>query len=248
MIHTFPKFESLVKSRLDTNDNNYVKKLYELMGRCFQGKAQTKWTKVIAKVDESSRTADTFKDAQKDYLEAIAEIKNLGDCLIRQLRDRSKPAAMALDDYIDRRDEWKRYIDGTDSLLRKTLAMPTDQEWAEQIFSQQPKNHQLKYAEEHEDVETNIDKLKQFFNGCHTRDVGDGTYARVLKNSRDARKARLQKERGENKNTHRSDRGNRWNSRSTRDRRDYDRRDNDRYKRDNRELQEYERQKTGYYR
>ena len=144
MIHTFPTFEKLIKSRLDENSNEFVEQLYDLMGRCFQGKSQTKWSKVITKVAVNDRSTDNFLEAQRDYLEAIAEVKNLGDCVIRQLRDRAKPAAMAFDDYIDRRNEWRRHAEG--DYLRNTLAMPTPQEWAEQIFSQQPKAHQLKYA------------------------------------------------------------------------------------------------------
>ena len=78
--------------------------------------------------------------------------------------------------------------------LSKTLAVPTPQEWAEQIFFQQPKAHQLKHAGEHDGVEHNMDKLKLFFNGCHTRDVGNVTYQKFLKKSCGARRARLYKE------------------------------------------------------
>ena len=92
-------------------------------------------------------------------------------------------------------NEWRRHDDG--DYLRKTLAIPTPQEWAEQIFYQQPKAHQLKYAKEHDSVKRDMDKLKLFFNGCHTRDVGDGTYQKVIKNSCDARRACLRKEKGE---------------------------------------------------
>eukprot|EP00957_Ditylum_brightwellii_P099437 7574614-Ditylum_brightwellii.AAC.1 len=74
------------------------------MGCCFQGKAQTKWDKSVAKVDVANRTEETFKDAQQDYLKAIANAKNLGDCLICQLRVRLKPAAMPFDDYCDQRN------------------------------------------------------------------------------------------------------------------------------------------------
>ena len=42
-----------------------------------------------------------------------------------------------------------------------------------------------------------MEKLRQFFNGCHTRDVDDGVYAKVLKNASDARKARIAREKGE---------------------------------------------------
>ena len=162
MIHTFPEFEKRIVARLDdTDEKAHGKMLYSLMNRCFQGKALTKWTKVADKVALDDRTADTFKVTQQEYLESLAKIKNLGDCLIRQLRDRSKPSPMPFNDYIDRRDEWRRHLNGP--YLRHTFAKPNDQEWAEQIFSQQPKTHQARYAEKHEDVETDIDKLKLFF-------------------------------------------------------------------------------------
>eukprot|EP00957_Ditylum_brightwellii_P039387 2979202-Ditylum_brightwellii.AAC.1 len=74
------------------------------MGCCFQGKAQTKWDKSVMKVDVANRTEDTFKDAQQDYLEAIANVKISGDCLSCQLRVRLKPAATPFDNYCDRRN------------------------------------------------------------------------------------------------------------------------------------------------
>ena len=36
MIHTFPIFEKLIKSRLDENADEFVEQLYDLMGCCFQ--------------------------------------------------------------------------------------------------------------------------------------------------------------------------------------------------------------------
>ena len=74
----------------------------------------------------ASRTTDIFLKAQQDYLEAVAKCKNLGDCLIRQLQDRLKPEVMKLDEHIDRRDEWKQYLEGL--YLRKMFNMPTRQE------------------------------------------------------------------------------------------------------------------------
>ena len=201
MIHTFPEFEKRIVARLDTKDARHGKLLYSLMSRCFQNRALTKWMKVADKVALDDRTADIFRVTQQEYLESLAEIKNLGDCLIRQLRDRAKPAPMPFNDYIDRRDEWRRHLNGP--YLRHTFAKPNDQEWAEQIFSQQPKTHQARYAEKHEDVETDIDKLKLFFNGCHAKDVSDGTFAKVLKNARDSRRARIARERGETTNSRR---------------------------------------------
>ena len=155
MIHTFLDFDSSIKSRLNNKDPKYVEYLYTLMGKCFQGNALTKWTKAVSKVDEASRSVDTFLQAQHDYLEAVAGVKNLVDCLIRQLCDRAKPAAMSFDDYVDRRDEWKRHVEGP--FLRKTFNMPTKEDWAEQIFTQQPKTHQSKYTEKFEEVETDVE-------------------------------------------------------------------------------------------
>eukprot|EP00957_Ditylum_brightwellii_P118581 9043704-Ditylum_brightwellii.AAC.1 len=83
---------------------------------------------------------------------------------------------MPFDDYCDQRNEWNHHIKG--DYLRKTLAMPTAQEWVEQIFEQQPKSHQARYAKEHNDIESDIEKLKLAFNGCHSCDVADGTYAK----------------------------------------------------------------------
>eukprot|EP00957_Ditylum_brightwellii_P091314 6953336-Ditylum_brightwellii.AAC.1 len=94
---------------------------------------------------------------------------------------------MPFDNYCDLCNEWKRHIKG--DYLKKTLAMPNEQEQAKQIFRQQPKSYQARYAEEHNGVESDVEKLKLAFNGCHSRDVADGTYAKVLKNARDPRRA-----------------------------------------------------------
>ena len=102
---------------------------------------------------------------------------------------------MSFNEYLDRHNEWRRYLNG--KLISTQFSIPDKEEWAEKIFSQQPKTHQAKYAEDHEEVETDVNKLQQFFNGCHTRDVSYGTLAKVLKKARDSRRARLARERGE---------------------------------------------------
>eukprot|EP00957_Ditylum_brightwellii_P032266 2444085-Ditylum_brightwellii.AAC.1 len=73
---------------------------------------------------------------------------------------------MSFDDYCDRQNEWKRHIEG--DYLMKTHAMPTNQKRAKQIFEQQPKAHQARYAKEHENVESDMEKIKLAFNGCHS--------------------------------------------------------------------------------
>ena len=156
------------------------------MGRCFQGKASTKFSKAISTVNPANINANIFKESQKDYLENISEIKNLGDCIIRQLRDLAKTAAMDFDDYLDRLEDYKLHLEG--SMPRNTLAAPTEQQWADQIFSQQPKTHHLKYNEKHEEVDKDFPNLKLFFNGFHKREVSEVTFSRIMKNSADARK------------------------------------------------------------
>eukprot|EP00957_Ditylum_brightwellii_P002874 220572-Ditylum_brightwellii.AAC.1 len=64
LLYTFPEFEKRIKACLLSTANNYVARLYDLMGCCFQGKAQTKWDKSITKVDVMNRTEETLKDAQ----------------------------------------------------------------------------------------------------------------------------------------------------------------------------------------
>ena len=71
------------------------------MPQSFQGKALKNWSKAVDKVPEFNRIVDKFSEAQREYLEKIAEINNIGEYLIRQLLDSEKPAAMYLDDYLD---------------------------------------------------------------------------------------------------------------------------------------------------
>ena len=97
MIYTFPNFNQLIRRRLDDKSDNHVKDLYDLMGRCFQHQAKTIWDQVADKFTADNLTVDTFLNAQRDYLKMVAECKNIGDCLIRQLQDRAKPAVMKID-------------------------------------------------------------------------------------------------------------------------------------------------------
>ena len=178
MVFTFPTFEKSIKEELDNTAEGYVERLYKLMKQCFRGQALIKWNLVVEKVKPDARTEETFKEAQRDYLEAVAEYQYLGDFLILALRDRVRPSIMPFDRYIDRRDEWRSYLKA-DGLLRRTMQLPVAQEWAEQIFRQQPKPHRTENAVHHRRVETSVDALKQFFNGCHMRDVHDGTWNRI---------------------------------------------------------------------
>ena len=105
LIHTIPDFESKIKGRMDPSDDDYGAQLFELFGRCLQHKAKTKWDEVTRDYPEAERSDETLKKAIQKYLEKVANIKNLGDVLIRQLRLRTKPATMKFDDYLARRQE-----------------------------------------------------------------------------------------------------------------------------------------------
>ena len=65
-----------------------------------QGKAVTKWNAVLTEYPITDRTVDRFKEAQQKYLEKVADVKNLGDILIRQLRNNKKPAAVKFEEYL----------------------------------------------------------------------------------------------------------------------------------------------------
>ena len=158
---TFRDFERKIITRLDSTAGDYMSKLYMLMPMCFQDKALSKWNKVAGKVAAADRTAETFKAAQKDYLEEISGIKNLGNCIIRLLASqRAKPCPMSFNDYLDRRELMHSYLDT--EYVRYTYARLSEQERTEQIFKQQPKAHQQAYAREHEEAETDLEKLKVF--------------------------------------------------------------------------------------
>ena len=75
---------------------DYVSHLHDLFRQCLQGEASTKWTSALDSYPVSDCTVDSFKLAIKDYLEKIADVKNLGDMLIPQLPSNRKPALFLL--------------------------------------------------------------------------------------------------------------------------------------------------------
>ena len=110
LIHTIPEFESKIKNRMDPSEPDYGRTLFELFGRCLQQKASTKWNDVVANFADDKRTEENFHKALQLYLEKIADIKYLGDVLIRQLCLRSKPAVMSFDDYIARQQIGRAHV------------------------------------------------------------------------------------------------------------------------------------------
>eukprot|EP00957_Ditylum_brightwellii_P123340 9404580-Ditylum_brightwellii.AAC.1 len=92
--------------RLDPTAADHLQRLHDLFGQCLQGAATTKWTAVLDKFPVATGTDITFKEAQKAYLKKVAELTNLGDMLIRQLQNNSKPAHMRFNTYVARCQEW----------------------------------------------------------------------------------------------------------------------------------------------
>ena len=91
LVFTIPEFEKKIRARLDSTTANFAEKLF--------GKALVKWKDVLSTkhMPVADRTELTFAEALCDYLEAVANLKNLGDCLIRQKRSLKKPVWLDLD-------------------------------------------------------------------------------------------------------------------------------------------------------
>ena len=101
LIFTIPDFEDKIWKRLSVNDAKYVTQLHDLFGWCLQGKAAAKWAAVLSKQPAvADRTADTFLDAQKKYLEEVSGIEYLGNVIIRMLPCLNKPAPVIFEEYL----------------------------------------------------------------------------------------------------------------------------------------------------
>ena len=72
---------------LDATAKESVATLHGICGCCLQVKARFKQYDMLKHYAIAARTANTFKEAQQNYLESVAEVKNLGDVIIRLLRD-----------------------------------------------------------------------------------------------------------------------------------------------------------------
>ena len=204
LIFTLPQFKEKIQDRLDVAAGNHVSQLHSLFGNCLQGKASTHWDTVLAEYPEDDRTVDTFKEAQKDYLEKVAgDYGALGDCILRFKDKVRKPAALPYNTFHERHLELDRHL--ASGYLDITAAEPTEQQKAEQIFLAQPKAHQVSYgAKGNEDVEEDLGKLKAHFEACHEKDVADGTFANVLKSQRAQKAARKAKDEGRTTTAHQS--------------------------------------------
>ena len=106
---------------------------------------------------------NNFIEYQRDYLEAVAGFPNIGDQLVCWFRTTKKPALMQF----NMCHQVQLFIYLEKGLLCCTMELPTAQERAEQIFLGQPKPHQIKYAETHKTVPSNVVPLVAFFEQCH---------------------------------------------------------------------------------
>ena len=99
LVFTIPEFEKKIRARLDSTAADFAEKLFNIFGDCLQGKALVKWKDVLSTkhMPVADRTELTFAEALCDYLEAVANLKNLGDCLIRQKRSLKKPVWLDFD-------------------------------------------------------------------------------------------------------------------------------------------------------
>eukprot|EP00957_Ditylum_brightwellii_P086848 6610427-Ditylum_brightwellii.AAC.1 len=73
LIYTIEEFTKKIKVHLDATAANHAQTLHNLFGKCLQGAAATKWTATLDQFPVATRTNITFKEAQKAYLEKIAE-------------------------------------------------------------------------------------------------------------------------------------------------------------------------------
>ena len=128
--------------------------------------------------DESTLTFEKFQECRICYCSELAGTKYPGDSVIRWLRLWKKPAWMTPEEYLRRRATVLAYLHT--GLLRSKLSMPSAYDLAEAVFLGMPKAHQEKYAEKHDEVETDLVALKNAFSQYHAADVRNGALARIL--------------------------------------------------------------------
>ena len=167
-VYLFKQFDEKILNRIPVakRDADFWIEMFSTFASCLQGTAAQKWDSVLKThfPSDADKTEPNFEKAKGYYLEAIANQKYLGDCIIRWLRAARKPATMEIEYFEERRTFLVGMLKSP--VIRKTLAEPTDQELADEFFLGQPKDHQLEYAKLHEDVETDNAKLVTYFQGC----------------------------------------------------------------------------------
>ena len=171
---TLPDFKHQVVNRLPANKKEDGPTLFPLLEQCLQEVALTKWRNVVSTrcPTKESKTYESFLECIRDYLEALAGFPNVGDQLIRWLRTVKKPALMPVHDFMRRRVQLMTYLE--DGLLRRTMALPGDQEKIEQVFFSVPLRHRQKYAETHKSLPTDVTTLACFFEQCQNADAING--------------------------------------------------------------------------
>ena len=118
MHFTFDQFQTKIVPLLDETRDNFGRELFRLMGMCMQGQGLQKWQIAAAKHPVETRTPETFKECQADYLEEVAKQKKLSKGIICMMRTSKKPCSMSYDGFKDCHVELKRHLDS--GLLRYT--------------------------------------------------------------------------------------------------------------------------------
>jgi hypothetical protein len=86
---------------------------------------------------------------------------------------------MSPEDYLRHRATVLAYLNT--GLLCLKLSTPSAYDLAEAVFLGMLKAHQEKYAKKHDEVETDLDALKNAFSQYHAADVRNGALACILK-------------------------------------------------------------------
>ena len=74
LIFTISDFRKKIRPGLDATAKDLVATIHDLFGRCLQVKASSKWSNVLAHYAAVACTANTFEEAQRDYLESVPEV------------------------------------------------------------------------------------------------------------------------------------------------------------------------------
>jgi hypothetical protein len=181
LAYTLPDFNSKILTRLSDAQKANGPLLFNLMGQYFQGIGLTKWTSVIAKQcpNNADCTKADFDECVRDYLEAVAGFRNIGDQLICWPRTFKKPTLMPMHEFMQHRVQLLSYLES--GYLRQTMDVPMVQEKSEQIFFAQPKAHQNKFADLNKTVPTDPLKMIAFFKQCQTTDKAAGILKKIAK-------------------------------------------------------------------
>ena len=155
---------------------------------CLQGVAAIKWylCTVNDKGDKCTEKNFTNYIMIMDYLEAVAKCTNLDNQVICWLHLKAKPGHMLFEVFFNPQTHILTYC--KKDCLHHCLELPSNAELYEQVFLAQPIAHQGKYAEKHHVIETDMLKLREFFEGCQLLMFGMANTKGLSRSKRESRK------------------------------------------------------------